>query len=142
MNATKIEQLRTDMLAISAARGVRVLIVDDDLDSRLLIRDMLTPYKLSVGEADNGDHALEALALTKYDVVLLDVKMPEMNGLVAHHEIKKRWPDVRVIICTGHMDFPGLQHALQDGVVQIISKQFLEKSLAEIFAPLCTKKTS
>ena len=139
---SKLEQLKQDIAAIGKSRPVRVLIVDDDKDSRMLIRDLLEPYNVVVLEASNGVDALQALSLEKYDVVLLDVKMPHMNGIEAHKAIKAKWPSVRVFICTAYLEWPGLETVLEDGCVQIISKNFLEKSLAEIFEPLCKKQTT
>lgn len=139
---SKLEQLKRDIAAIGKSRQVRVLIVDDDKDSRLLIRDLLATYDVAVQEAENGLNALQALSLVKYDVVLLDIKMPHMDGIEVHREIKSKWPLVKVFICTGYMEWPGLETVLENGCVQIISKNFLQKSLAEIFEPLCKNQTT
>lgn len=141
LDKSKLEQLRQDIAAIGKQRPVHVLVVDDEQDSCLLIRDLLSLYSVKLDEAHSGKEALEALELVNYDVVLLDVKMPNMDGLTVHRAIKDSWPGVRVIFCTGFPEWPGLSVALEDGCVQIIGKNFLEKSLAEIFEPLCTKQT-
>ena len=136
----KLQQLREDIAKICTSRKVRVLVVEDDSATRLLMRDLLSLYNLDVNEAENGNQALEALSLVTYDVVLLDIKLPDIDGLTIHKEIKSKWPLVRVFLCTGHLEWPGLQEALEQGCVRLISKSFLEKSLNELFEPLCVKK--
>ncbi len=135
----KLSQLRNDIASIGKNRPVSVLVVDDDDAARLLIRDLLSGYNVRIQEADNGVHALEALSLFNYDVVLLDVKMPDMDGITVRKEIKEKWPAVKVFLCTGYPEWPGVEAALEDGFLMVISKNFLEKSLSEIFEPLCTK---
>lgn len=137
--ALKLDQLRRDISEIGKTRPVRVLIVDDDKDSRLLIKDLLEPYDVVTQEADDGVNALQSLSLARYDIVLLDLKMPRMDGVEVYRAIKLKWPKVKVFICTAYMEWPGLETVLEHGCVQIISKNFLEKSLADIFEPLCKK---
>ena len=70
---------------------LRVVIVDDEAPARNRIRDLLSDCALKIpieiaGEADNGRHAIELLTACEADIVLLDIRMPEMDGLeVAQH---------------------------------------------------------
>ncbi len=81
---------------------IRVLIADD----HALIRDGLqTIIDLQedmevVGVAENGQHAYDAIAATKPDVVLMDIQMPVMNGITSTRRIKQDYPDIVVIILT------------------------------------------
>lgn len=133
---SNIERLRADIASIGN-RQKRVLVVDDESDQRLLIRDLLGKYNIFVGDVNSGESALETLSNESYDVVLLDVKMPGMDGLEAHRLIKEKWPRIMVFLCTGHVDFPGLSIAMESGCVHVIGKNFLERSLAELFEPIC-----
>lgn len=84
----------------------KVLITDDRITSRKGLRAlMLTQPDLKViGEAANGEMAIDFIKKVKPDVVIMDAFMPKMNGLEATRIIKKRWKDVRVVILTMHED--------------------------------------
>ncbi len=84
------------------ASAPRILIVDDEERFRVTLRKLLVLKGLEVDTAGSGREALEMLKTGSYDVVLLDVKMPEMNGIEALAEIKKIDPNIEVIILTGH----------------------------------------
>jgi DNA-binding NtrC family response regulator len=80
-----------------------VLLVDDEAPFVETMTKRLTKRKLEVATAFNGSQALEALeANPKVEVVILDVKMPGMDGVETLKEIKKRHPLVEVIMLTGH----------------------------------------
>lgn len=80
----------------------KVLIVDDEERFRITLGKLLGVKGLEVATLGSGREALEELRQKSYDVVLLDVKMPEMNGIEALAEIKKIDPLLEVIILTGH----------------------------------------
>lgn len=84
----------------------KVLITDDRITSRKGLRAlMLTQPDIQViGEAANGEMAIDFIRKLKPDVVIMDAFMPKMNGLEATRIIKKRWRDVRVVILTMHED--------------------------------------
>jgi two-component system response regulator AlgR len=79
---------------VTAVQPMRVVIVDDETPARNRIRDLLSDCALKMpieiaGEAENGRHALEILGTCEADIVLLDIRMPEMDGLeVAQHILK------------------------------------------------------
>lgn len=79
---------------------VKVLLGDDNPFSRNGLRALLEtcPYLDVIGIAQDGAHALALVQDHAPDVVLLDIKMPRINGLQATRRIKKRWPDVRVVL--------------------------------------------
>ena len=84
----------------------KVLITDDRLTSRKGLRAlMLTQPDIQViGEATNGERAIQFIKDHKPDVVIMDAFMPKMNGLEATRIIKKRWSNIRVVILTLHDD--------------------------------------
>ena len=81
---------------------IRVLIVDDDP----LVRSALSHFVSRgsdvtvIGQAESGREALEFLEHDRPDVVMMDVQMPEMNGIEATAAIAERWPEVRVLAVT------------------------------------------
>ena len=83
---------------------IRVLLVEDHAIVRQGVRLLLDgqPDMEVVGEADEGGKALALVAQKEPDVVLMDLAMPGINGLEATTEIKRRWPDVQVIVLTVH----------------------------------------
>ena len=66
----------------------RVLVVEDQPDSRQIIRDMLAPADYEITEAENGEEALAAIARQRPDLILMDVQMPIMDGYTATRRIK------------------------------------------------------
>ncbi len=84
------------------ASNPRVLIVDDEERFRITLSKLLKAKGVDVTHLGSAKLALEELEKNPYDVILLDVKMPEMNGIEALAEIKKIKPDIEVIMLTGH----------------------------------------
>lgn len=86
----------------TASRALRVLIADDRSRSRQGLRALLaTQSGISVvAEARNGQEALRLVEETQPDAVVMDARMPAMDGLTATRAIKERWPDVRVVVLT------------------------------------------
>lgn len=83
---------------------MRVLIADDHEIMREGLRALLEPHEdiEVVGEATNGQEAIDQVAALKPDLVLMDITMPVMNGLDATRAIKKAYPDVKILILTMH----------------------------------------
>ena len=82
--------------------STKMLLVDDEVHFLVPLRKRLTKRGLEVEEAHSGEQALELLETYDADVILLDVKMPGMDGLTALHRIKCKWPHREVIMLTGH----------------------------------------
>ncbi len=80
----------------------RILLVDDEERFRTNLQKMLGAHGLTVTAKDSGLAALEELKLQPYDVVVMDIRMPGMDGLATLAEIKKITPGVEVIILSGH----------------------------------------
>ena len=98
-------------------RNIKVLVVDDQEPLAQELRSILsTDEELQVvGIALDGFQALEQLALTPADVVLLDIRMPNMNGVVATQRIKSEFPDTKVLILTTFDDSDYILNAINNG---------------------------
>ncbi len=83
-------------------RKTRVLIVDDEAEIRSSLRRILEYESISAVEAGSGAEALKLVALELFDAVLLDVKMPQMDGIEVLGELRRRMPDLPVIVVSGH----------------------------------------
>ncbi len=100
----------------------KILIVDDEKRVRLAFSENLKLDGFSTLEASNGEEALEVFRKERPDTVLLDYKMPGMNGIDILRELKKIDPDVPVIIITAYGDIPGAVEAVKLGAYDFLSK--------------------
>jgi DNA-binding NarL/FixJ family response regulator len=93
--------------------ATRVLIVDDHLMFREGIRDRLTQEDdfTVVGEASNADEALELMESASPDVAILDIRMPGRSGIELARVLRKRWPELKILVLSGY-DFDQYVKAL------------------------------
>ncbi len=102
-----------------------VLIVDDAAFMRMSIKRMLEANGHTMaGEASNGIEAVQMYLDVKPDVVILDITMPEMNGVEALKRIKVLDPEAKIIICTAIGQQPMLAQAVECGATDFIVKPF------------------
>jgi len=96
----------------------RILLVDDHRLVRAGIRALLEkmPIAEPVGEAEDGRQAFEMINRLRPDIVLLDIAMPNLNGLNAVDRIRKEWPKTKVIILTMHANEEYVLRALRSDV--------------------------
>jgi DNA-binding NarL/FixJ family response regulator len=119
---------------------IRVLIVDDQRLMREGLRILLElePDLAIVGEAGDGQAALERFAALQPDVVLMDVRMPVLDGVEATRRLRERWPDARVIILTTFDDdeylFEGLRAGALGYLLKDVSGQDLAKAVRTVAA--------
>ncbi len=100
----------------------RVLLVDDEKDFLEIITKRLERRGVAVRTASGGQEALDALAVEAADVVVLDVKMPGMDGMVVLDRIKAAMPDVEVIMLTGHAEIEAAMDGLEKGAFDYLMK--------------------
>jgi DNA-binding NarL/FixJ family response regulator len=114
---------------------IKVLIADDHRDFRRVVREFLDrmPNVSVVGEAINGGEAVEKVEQLFPDVVLMDIAMPQMNGLEATRIIKQRWPETKVLIATTYDDPTYRLQALEARADGYILKGSLKPSLEATF---------
>jgi two-component system chemotaxis response regulator CheY len=115
--------------------GKRVLIADDLSFIRMLQKEVLTEggYQI-VGEATNGREAVQMYRELAPDVVLLDITMPEMNGLTAMQQILAQDPRARVLICSALGQQSMILEAIKAGARDFIVKPFKPERLAAAIA--------
>lgn len=114
-------------------KEIKLLLVDDqDLirESLHIVLDMDPDIEV-VGMAENGRAALERIESVRPNVVLMDVRMPEMDGVRATRELKTRWPDIRVIILTTFQEIDYVVEALGAGAEGYLLKAIHPRELAE-----------
>ncbi len=112
---------------------IRVMIVDDhDMVRRGLAAFLRAKPDLElVGEADDGQQALDVCEQVEPDVILMDLVMPEMDGTTATRAIRERWPQVQVIALTSFQEKKLVQEALRAGAISYLLKNVSVDDLAE-----------
>ena len=86
---------------------IRVLIVDDQPRARKSVRALLSTWQRvgEMHEAGNGREAMQLVRELQPDLVLMDVRMPEVDGLKATVQIKALWPQVKVVVLSMHLEY-------------------------------------
>lgn len=103
----------------------RVLIVDDAAFMRMMIKDILTKNGYEVaGEADNGLKAIDKYKEITPDLVLMDITMPEMNGIDAVKNIKAIDPGAKIVMCSAMGQQAMVIESIQAGARDFIVKPF------------------
>ncbi len=100
----------------------RILIVDDERSIRRTLRDILEMEKYEVAEAEDGLTCLVKVKQDKYDVIILDIKMPKMDGMDVMDRLAEVAPDLPVIMISGHGDIDTAVEAVKKGAFDFISK--------------------
>ena len=105
--------------------GSRILIVDDAAFMRMMIKDILTKNGFEVvGEAENGAKAVEKYQELRPDLTMMDITMPEMDGISAVKQIKKIDPAAKVLMCSAMGQQAMVIEAIQSGARDFIVKPF------------------
>ena len=119
---------------------MRVLVVDDHPLARAALRKLLArlPGWVVVGEADDGDEAIRAVDRLKPDLVLMDLTMPRCDGLLATRAIRRRHPQVRVVILTVHRNPEQFWEAIRCGAQGYLTKSLDPATLLASLQELIT----
>ena len=109
-----------------------ILIVDDALFTRTMLRNILTEngYK-AVVEAETGTEAIWAYERWQPDLVIMDINMPEMDGMTAVGNIMNIDPEARIIICSALGEPHLMKEAVEAGVIEFIMKPFQPEKVIE-----------
>lgn len=99
-----------------------LLLVDDEQDVTQLLSMRLSRRGYVCTTAEDGETALEALSTETVHVVIMDVKMPGMGGVAALAHMRERWPQIPVILLSGHADMQTAVSAMQSGAFGYLMK--------------------
>jgi len=108
---------------------IKLLVVDDELDICCFVRTFFTERKFSVLVTNSGEKAVEIVRTESPDIVLLDVTMPDKDGITVLKEIMEITPDAKVIMVTAVDDTDRAREAKQLGAVEYITKPLLLEQL-------------
>ncbi len=108
----------------------RVLVVDDELGPRESLRMILKP-SYEIATADSGEAALRTLGAFHPDLVFMDIRMPQMDGIELLQRIKRTDPSIEVVMITAYGSLETVKHALTHGAFEYLIKPFSRKDLEE-----------
>ena len=115
----------------TSRRTPRILVVDDDPGLLRLLTIRLRSQKYEVEPAENAAKALAAIARFRPDLVITDLRMPEMDGISLLHELQRRWPSLNIIMLTAHGTIPDAVKATQAGAFAFLTKPVEKEQLLE-----------
>ena len=132
INKDTIENLSTSHL--------RILVVEDNKVNQMIVKKVLSDWNTYAEFADNGLIALQMLQSTDFDLILMDIQMPEMDGYTTVQKIRTEFPEpkcfIPIIAMTAHAISPERQKCLDAGMDEYISKPFepanLKKKILEL----------
>lgn len=99
-----------------------ILVVDDEEDICANMEDILSEFGYEVVTANNGEDAIESARARFFDLALLDLKMPGMDGLTLFHELQRISPDTDTLLVTAYATDETARKALEAGVLQVVPK--------------------
>jgi DNA-binding NtrC family response regulator len=124
---------------------MNILVVDDDAIVIKSCRRILEAEGFEVFTVPSADKALEAIKNSDFDILLIDVKMPERDGMYLMREIKKNWPEIPTIVMSGYPTPETIAEVLKLGATLFIPKPFkpdeLIKSVRQVLKKVPVKKS-
>ena len=100
----------------------KILLVDDESDVTRILSKRLGRRGFECQTAANGQEAVDAMGQYAYGVIIMDVKMPVMDGMSALQIIHSRWPKTQVILLSGHADMQLAVQAMSEGAFGYLMK--------------------
>ena len=102
--------------------GANILIVDDEEVVRLSHLRSLSGTGCNAQVAEDGKEALQVMEQHPFDVILLDLRMPDLDGMEVLKTIKERWPDSEVVVITGYPSIESAKKAVKLGAFNYLAK--------------------
>lgn len=118
----------------------RVLIIDDEKNIRLTLSQCLETVGYEVDTAISGDHGLTKYSENKYDIILLDMKMPGIDGMEVLRRLKSQDPLQNVIMITAHGTIETAVEAMKLGAIDYIRKPFTPEEIRSIVKRVLDRK--
>lgn len=101
---------------------INILLVDDEKEVTDILSKRLTRRGYVCRTAQNGQEALDSMGQQVSEIIVMDVKMPVMDGLETLHKILEVWPDSQVILLSGHADMTIAVQAMEEGAFGYLMK--------------------
>ena len=123
-------------------KGLRILVVDDSPDNRLLVRRILEHAQAEIEEAENGLAGVEMAARRPFDLILMDIQMPIMDGYEAYRQLRASSFQKPIVALTAHALHSEREKCFSLGFDDHLSKPIDRKVLVESIARLCARETA
>ncbi|MDK2918641.1 MAG: hypothetical protein PWQ37_1374 [Candidatus Petromonas sp.] len=118
----------------------KILIVDDEKNIRMTLRHCLKEQNYDIDIAINGDEALNKIQNQKFDLVLLDIKMPGLTGMQVLEKLRNRGNDVNIIMMTAYGTIEKAVEAMKLGAIDFISKPFTPDEIRNIVKDVLSRQ--
>jgi DNA-binding response OmpR family regulator len=118
-----------------------VLIVDDEQSIRLTLAMALEKLEIPVATAENGQEALDMLAKKPYSLMLLDLRMPGIDGMEVLRRVSGLRPEVKVVIITAYGSIETAVEAMKLGAVDFLEKPFNAEDVRQLVSSLLDRET-
>ena len=125
---------KLNMIIEGVLKRMSILLVDDSADDRATISDILLNKGYRINEAENGYRGLELIQYSKYDLILLDVMMPGMDGIKTLEWIKEINPATAVIVLSAHNEEELIGKAIKKGALAYLTKPVDIEKLLKIIS--------
>lgn len=112
----------------------KVLVIDDELIIRISCERALTSGGYEAKSASSGKEGIEILDKESFDLVLLDLKMPDMDGFEVMKLVRHKWPDTKVIIITGYGTEQTAEQTMKHGAHNFLEKPFTPDKLLAVIS--------
>lgn len=122
---------------------LNIIIADDEYFIRQRIIKIIPREELAIhfiGEAENGLEVLELLNQHPIDLILLDIKMPRMNGIEVAESVYRNYPSTKIILLSGYNDFEYARSAMRFGVMDYLLKPVDASTLTAVLKDTKEKK--
>ncbi len=118
----------------------RILVVDDHKNTRILVNELLSGIGYRVLEAKDGKEAMGLVEIEPIDLVITDLKMPEMDGIELTRAIRRMRPDLPIIVYSAYRFIDTAPAALKEGANDYIAKPFLRTKIEQTVERLLKKQ--
>jgi len=117
-----------------------ILIVDDEKNIRLTLSQALETLGAEIDAAANGEEALTKLKEKEFGLILLDIRMPGMDGMEVLHRVREIRPDIRVIMITAYGTVESAVEAMKLGAVDFLQKPFDPDEIRELVSRVADRE--
>lgn len=131
LNQSQVDSMFDYIPTGERVRNKRIAIADDSPFIRTVVADILSPYGHAVSHARDGIELLELLEKKRMDYVLLDISMPNMDGIETLAKVKEYYPDTKVIMLSARSQTTTVIESINYGADGFIVKPFQENSLLD-----------
>ncbi|NQS88939.1 response regulator [Patescibacteria group bacterium] len=121
-------------------KAKRILLVDDHENTRILLTELLTGMGYRISEAKDGKEAMKLVEIGPIDLVMTDLKMPEMDGIELTRAIRRIKPNLPIIVYSAYRFIDTAPVALKAGANEYLAKPFLEIKIKQTVERLLKEK--